>query len=409
MRCRVPTITPTIRLLSPPFIRVLSKSANEPDGVSRRARMSRMLDPQVPALILAPMEGVTDPPMRALQGASGAFSFAVTEFLRVAHVVPPKHVYLRHVPELNARCRTPTGLPVEVQLLGGDPNLMAAAAVAACEYGATAIDINFGCPARAVNRHDGGATLLKHPARLRAIVAAVRAALPASIPVSAKLRLGWDCTSAIHENAAMAVEGGATWLTIHARTRTQGYAPPVNWALVGRVRERLAIPVVANGDIWRLGDFRRCRDETGCRHFMLGRGALADPRLAPRVAAELGLGDGPAIVVIPWSKQLERLVTWTQCVGGHGLDKTVHRMKQWLSLAAKFGDFAHFDAVKRARSAEELLELLQAAEAGEANELRPLPDRLRPNGGHGQVHRPFTLRLEHDDKFLDTRQSWRCR
>ena len=81
----------------------------------------------------------------------------------------------------------------------------------------------------------------------------------------------------------MAAEGGAAWLTIHGRTRAQGYDPPADWGPIGQVRARLGIPVVANGDIWTVDDFRRCREETGCRHFMLGRGALADPRLPRRV------------------------------------------------------------------------------------------------------------------------------
>ena len=88
----------------------------------------------------------------------------------------------------------------------------------------------------------------------------------------------------------MAAEGGADWLTIHARTRTQGYKPPVYWKPIGIVRERLGLPVVANGDIWTLADFRQCREETGCRHFMLGRSALANPLLASQVAHELGIG-----------------------------------------------------------------------------------------------------------------------
>ncbi len=321
-----------------------------------------MLDPAVPALILAPMEGVTDAPMRALQGATGAFTFAVTEFLRVAHAVPPRHVFFRHFPELVSGCRTPTGLPVQVQLLGGDPALMADTAVAAFEYGATAIDLNFGCPARTVNRHDGGASLLKHPTRLRAIVAAVRTALPPEVPVSAKLRLGWDDTTAIDENAAMAAEGGAAWLTVHARTRTQGYAPPVDWPRVGQVRERLGIPVVANGDIWSLNDFRRCRDATGCRHFMLGRGALADPRLSLHVAAELGLDIRRPDATVDWPPLLAQLAEWTQRVGGIGPDRSLHKLKQWLSLAATFGDFEHFDEVKRAKSVEELFVELNNAE-----------------------------------------------
>lgn len=311
-----------------------------------------------PALILAPMEGVTDAPMRALQGEAGAFNFAVSEFYRVHHFVPHRSSILRHVPELGNGGRTPSGLAVQVQLLGGDAGRMAEAAGVACEAGATAIDLNFGCPARTVNRHDGGASLLRHPKRIRDIVAAVRAVLPRSTPVSAKLRLGWDTIDSIFENADMAAEGGAAWLTIHARTRVAGYAPPVYWTQIGRVRERLKLPIVANGDIWTIADFQRCREETGCRHFMLGRGALADPNLARQIAERLGM---PATAAPPrndWRSQMQRLVEWTRRCGNFASDRTIYRLKQWLSLAAKYGRFAGFDAIKRARNVEELLQQL---------------------------------------------------
>lgn len=114
-----------------------------------------MLDPRTPALALAPMDGITDAAMRAFQGATGAFTFAVTEFLRVSQEPIPKKVFRRDVPELSNGGRTLTGLPVQIQLLGGDPGRMAQSAVIACEAGAPGIDINFGCPAPTVNRHDG--------------------------------------------------------------------------------------------------------------------------------------------------------------------------------------------------------------------------------------------------------------
>jgi tRNA-dihydrouridine synthase C len=145
-------------------------SVEQRGGNRYRELMLPWLSSNRPALILAPMEGVTDAPMRAVQGRCGAFTFAVSEFLRVSHAVPPRGVFLKHIPELRSGCRTSTGLPVQVQLLGGDAALMAASAVVACETGAQAIDINFGCPAKTVNRHDGGATLLKHPKRIREIV-----------------------------------------------------------------------------------------------------------------------------------------------------------------------------------------------------------------------------------------------
>ncbi len=311
-----------------------------------------MLDPARPALLLAPMEGVTDAPMRALMGETGAFTFAVSEFIRVAQTVPPAGVFRRHVPELLTGCRTPTGLPVVVQLLGGDPGRVAEAAVIAVAAGATAVDLNFGCPAPTVNKHDGGATLLKDPPRVRAVVAAVRAALPHTVPVSAKLRLGWDDPDTVFETTALAAEGGASWLTVHARTRTQGYAPPVDWKRVGRVRERLALPVVANGDIWTLDGFRRCRDECGCRHFMLGRGALATPGFARAVAVELGLAtpaDPPA-----WPVWVRRLAVYAPAV-------PAARLKQWLRIAATCGTFAGFDRVKRAGTVAEVYAAVDAA------------------------------------------------
>jgi tRNA-dihydrouridine synthase C len=318
-----------------------------------------MLIANRPALILAPMEGITDAPMRALQGASGAFSFAVSEFLRVSGEPIPRKVFLRDVPELGHGCVTPTGLPVQVQILGGHPGRMAQSALTAVEAGAKAIDINFGCPAPIVNRHDGGASILREPCRVREIVAEVRAAVPQELPVSAKLRLGWDDIDSVYDNAAMAAEGGATWVTIHARTKVQGYNPPVYWQPIGRVRKMLDVPVVANGDIWTIQDFRRCQDETGCTHYMLGRCALANPPLPAQIAAELGLAPPSPAEPVDWLGLLEELACWTayyaDCVPKH----TVMRFKQWLNLASRFGDFPHFDALKRIATVEEFYDRLK--------------------------------------------------
>ena len=233
---------------------------------------------------------------------------------------------------------------------------MALSARAAVDAGATAIDLNFGCPAPTVNRHDGGASLLRTPCRVRDVVRAVRDAVPPDVPVSAKLRLGWDRTDAIDETAAMAAEGGADWLTIHARTRLQGYAPPVFWPAIGRVRRALDLPVIANGDVWTLDDLRRCQDETGCQHFMLGRGAMADPTLPGQVARELGLGDPPPSG--DWPTLLRRLVALS---GENG--RTLARIKGWLNLAHRFGEFGEFDRIKRAGTVPELLEGLASPSA----------------------------------------------
>ncbi len=331
--------------------------------------MRPLLTHDVPALVLAPMDGITDAPMRALQGATGAFTYAVSEFLRVSNEALPAKVFRRDVPELCHGALTPTGMPVQVQILGGDSARMAKSALVACQAGATAIDLNFGCPAPTVNRHDGGASLLQHPERIRRIVAEVRAAVPAEMPVSAKLRLGWDCVDSIYANAAMAAEGGASWLTIHARTRVQGYAPPVFWKPIGRVRTMLGLPVIANGDIWTMEDFRQCQDETGCLHFMIGRGALADPSLPYRIARELGIGDGRVVEETDWIPLLRSLVALTDWYSDKVTARSLMRLKQWLSLASKFGGFEHFDRVKQATTLEQFFSCLQSALGTERGEV----------------------------------------
>ncbi|MEI8282673.1 MAG: tRNA-dihydrouridine synthase family protein, partial [Armatimonadota bacterium] len=296
--------------------------------------------------------------MRDFQGSTGTFSYAVSEFLRVSMDPLPMKVFRREVPEVNNHSLTKSGLPVQVQILGGDPGRMAQSAFTACRAGATAIDINFGCPAPTVNRHDGGASLLKEPCRIREIVRAVRDAVPTEIPVSAKLRLGWDSIDAIHENAAMAAEGGADWLTIHARTRVQGYTPPVYWKPIGEVREALKIPIVANGDIWSIDDFRQCQDETGCIHFMIGRSALADPSIPYLVSRELGISnqDPP---VMNWVELFRQFLAFVEPNDSGVPQRMVMRLKQWLKIASNFGDFRHFDDVKQAATIEEFFAALE--------------------------------------------------
>ena len=316
------------------------------------------------------MEGVTDAPVRALLSERGGFTHCVSEFLRVSQNVPPPRIYREHVPELNFGCVTPGGTPVGVQLLGGDPERLARSAALAIELGATAIDLNFGCPAPTVNRHDGGATLLKYPERIRGIVAAVRAAVPAPYPVSAKLRLGWEDISDIHRNAEMAAEGGASWLTIHARTRMQGYAPPVYWKPIGEIRARLNLPVVANGDIWTFEDFLRCREMTECAHYMIGRSALADPALPLRIARELGLSapvgneDFHECPARPSAAWLGLFFRYQEICRENGRDNKpgflLARIKQWLNLARRGRALPWWDDIKRCRTAEELFATLES-------------------------------------------------
>lgn len=308
-----------------------------------------------PGLVLAPMEGVTDYPMRILLGELGGFDYAVSEFVRVSQDIPPAKVFHRIAPELQGRS---AAVPVQVQILGGDPEKMALSALSAIAAGAEAIDINFGCPAPTVNRHDGGATLLKSPCRIREIVSAVRAAVPPEMPVSAKLRLGWEVPSDIFENARMAQEGGASWITIHGRTKAQGYAPPALWEPIGEVRKQLSIPVVANGDIRTYEDYRRCREVTGCDHFMIGRGALGDPYLASRI---MGLSqetlDGD---LSSWRALLLRFIELSiPHFDNEGY--VARRIKQWAKLASITRPIPWFEELKRLERLEEIFEWLRAS------------------------------------------------
>lgn len=304
------------------------------------------------------MEGVTDAPMRALMSERGGFTFCVSEFLRVNEIPPPAKVFRTHIPELlTGACVTPSGVPIQIQLLGGDPEMLAQAAQTAVAIGAHAIDLNFGCPAPTVNRHDGGATLLKFPDRIETIVRSVRSAVPAEIPVSAKLRLGWDSIEQIHLNAERAARGGASWITIHARTRMQAYNPPVYWEPIGQVRRALDIPVVANGDIWTLDDFKRCREQTACDHFMLGRSALADPTLALRISRELGI-TAPEPAKIVWHSLIRRFSELSLPYSPEN-HYTVSRIKQWFRICHRRGEAPWFDVLKRLETIPEVLNFLE--------------------------------------------------
>jgi tRNA-dihydrouridine synthase C len=238
-------------------------------------------------LYLAPMEGVTDFVMRDLLTQSGVIDKCFTEFLRVTQHLHPHSVFYKNCPELKMGSRTRAGTPVFLQLLGGQAEPLAENAARAAELGALGIDLNFGCPAKTVNRHDGGAVLLQYPQRLYDIVKQVRAAVPAEIPVSAKMRLGFQDTSLALENAQALNEGGAAAVTVHCRTKIQGYRPPAHWEWIPKLSERLSIPVVANGDIASLEDFNKCREVTSSQHFMIGRGAISNPLLFSQIRKSL--------------------------------------------------------------------------------------------------------------------------
>jgi len=284
-------------------------------------------------LALAPMDGITDAIWRGLMteiaGGRSGISLCVSEFVRVCGEPVPAHVLVREVPELRTGGHTPSGVPVAVQLLGGRPETLAETAARAAELGAPCIDLNFGCPAKTVNNHDGGATLLKTPCRIEDVVAAVRAAVPEHVPVSAKIRLGWDSSAHVVELERAAEAGGAAWLTVHARTRTQQYAPPVDWSAIGRARAAVGIPVVANGDLVDVPSVRACAETSGCTAFMIGRGAMARPKLFRRLRGIAEPDFEPAWFAALLDEYVDRLLAAGSTERG-----ALGRLKQWLRFAA---------------------------------------------------------------------------
>ena len=183
-------------------------------------------------IILAPMEGLLDCVLRDVLTRVGGIDRCVSEFIRVTNTLLPERVFLRVVPELAHGGRTPAGVPVRPQLLGSDPACLADNAARVAGMGADGVDLNFGCPAKVVNRHGGGAALLQDPQQLFSIMQAVRRAVPAPQTVSAKMRLGFLDDSRAEECALALQEGGASEIVVHApmatARRPTGIASPTS-------------------------------------------------------------------------------------------------------------------------------------------------------------------------------------
>lgn len=242
-----------------------------------------LLNP-APKIALAPMEGVVDAGVRRLISEIGGIDFCVTEFLRVTSELQPDHTFFKICPELAHQCTTRNAIPVHFQLLGSNPALLAEHAKKASELGAKVVDLNFGCPAKTVNRHKGGAVLLQTPDLVHQIVKTCAEALGGTgTHLTAKMRLGYEDKSLAFENMDAISSGGAESLVVHARTKVEGYKPPAHWEWLARLREAGSIPVTANGEVWSLADYDKCREVSGCKDVMLGRGLLADPYLARRI------------------------------------------------------------------------------------------------------------------------------
>ncbi|WP_303783366.1 tRNA-dihydrouridine synthase [Azovibrio restrictus] len=306
-------------------------------------------------LVLAPMEGLADHEMREVLTAVGGYDWGICQFVRVSGSVLPRRTFQRICPELLQGGRTRAGTPIRVQLMGSDPGFLADNASTLVELAPAGIDLNFGCPAPTVNRHRGGAALLEEPELLHEIASAVRARVPVHIPFTAKMRLGLKDTSRALECARALEAGGVDALIVHGRTKVDGYRPPARWGWIARVREAVRVPVVANGEVWTEADYAAIRAESGCRHVMLGRGAVADPLLPRRIRGEATGG---------WPELRPHLADyWVQVCRRVLPEHAPGRLKQWLGLMRRAYPEAEqlYTALRPVRGVAEVDALLRAA------------------------------------------------
>jgi tRNA-dihydrouridine synthase B len=258
-------------------------------------------------LVMAPMAGVTDIPFRSLVKAHGA-GLVYSEMISAQGLLYA-NPHTQRILEM-----TPTERPVAVQLFGSQPAILAQAARIVEDLGADLVDINMGCPVPKIVRSGEGCALMKDVDLGARIVAAVVNAV--NIPVTVKMRKGWDdtCVNGLH--LALAVEkAGAAAVAVHGRTRDQFYGGQADWDYIRQIKSALTIPVIGNGDVWKPEDALAMIAATGCDGVMIGRGALGNPWLFSRTLALWSSGKElpePSVAarIITAVDHLDRLVAY---------------------------------------------------------------------------------------------------
>lgn len=242
-----------------------------------------------PPVLLAPMSGVTDPPFRALARRLGAPA-VVSEMIASHEAVRESRVTLNRLKaERDERPRI-------VQLAGHDPQAVGEAARFCIDLGADVVDLNFGCPAKKVTNKYCGSALMRTPEEAARIMeAAVAAAAPHGIPVTAKMRTGWaaDARNA-PEFARLAQAAGIAAVTVHGRTREQKYTGTADWDFIATVRAAIDRPLIANGDVVDAASLDDCLERSKADAAMIGRGAYGRPWIVGQAAAYLRTGRWPA-------------------------------------------------------------------------------------------------------------------
>jgi len=221
------------------------------------------------SFFLAPLAGVSDRPFRAICRDMGA-AFAYTEMVSAHGLVHGTSQTLAYLD------RDPAEVPFAVQIFAAEADVLARGAAAAVAAGAGIVDINMACPVRKVCGTGAGAALAREPDAVEATVREVTRAV--SVPVTVKIRAGWDESTVNCVDVARAAEaGGASAVALHGRTRSQGYAGRADWSLIRAVKQAVSIPVLGSGDVWSAADALRMRGETGCDAVLVARGACGNP------------------------------------------------------------------------------------------------------------------------------------
>lgn len=277
-----------------------------------------------PYLQLAPMEGVGDRYFRKAMASVGGFNEAVRDFLRVptnAHVESLARVY--EADEL-------APVPLAAQIMGSDPELMAKMAQELVRRGARRIDVNCGCPSNTVTGRGAGSSLLKDPNFLLEVAKAVVQSV--AIPVTLKMRSGYEDLSLFTENVLAAQESGVRYITLHPRTKVDGYRPPARWDLIAKAKSLLKIPLVGNGDILTVEDAITMLRTTGCDALMIGRGSIMNPFLFLQIRAHYSQ--------IPYAPKWEDLVNFIEVYLAEmpevlSMKLRLGKLKQLLSIVFK--------------------------------------------------------------------------
>ncbi|MGB7087549.1 MAG: tRNA dihydrouridine synthase DusB [Phormidesmis sp.] len=288
----------------------LRSHLNSPLQIGSLAINSRVLQ--------SPLSGVTDKVFRRLVRRHAPESMMYTEMVSAAELQQ-----LRSLPEVMDI--DPGERPISIQLFDRRPHFLAEAARKAVDQGADTIDINMGCPVNKITKNGGGSSLLKDPQTAIEIVEAVCQAV--CVPVTVKTRLGWsdDAINAV-EFAQQMAAAGAQMLTLHARTRAQGYGGEARWDWIAKVKAALTIPVIANGDIFSVEAALQCLRQTQADGIMCSRGTLGYPQLVGEIDHFLKTGER-----IPAPTPSERL----QCAREHLIMLWDYKGKRGIRQARK--------------------------------------------------------------------------